>query len=259
MWRTRSPAPSSWRPRGSEWGQTALLALFNCGIFFPLLIVSVYRLPGGVAAAVGGLQPLLVGLLTWLLNRARPRPRDLAVGSVAALGVGLIVLRPAAGLDSVGVLAAIAANVSFAIGVVLTKRFPPPPNRVAATGWQLLLGSALLAPLAWYLEGPPPALTGVNLVGLAYLGLVATGGAFVLWFRGISRLPAAAPPLLGLAAPVTGAALGWLVLGETLSGLQLLGFALTLGAIAYGALLPSAPAPNRPPATLQRGAQACTS
>ena len=49
-----------WRPRGAEWGRTALLAVFNFGLFFPLLAVAVYRLPGGVAAAGGGLQPLLV-------------------------------------------------------------------------------------------------------------------------------------------------------------------------------------------------------
>ena len=63
------------------------------------------------------------------------------------VGVGLVVVRPGAGLDVVGVLAAVAANVSFAAGVVLTKRFPAPANRVAATGWQLLVGGAVLVPL----------------------------------------------------------------------------------------------------------------
>ena len=53
-----------------------------------------------------------------------------------------------------------------------------------------------------------------------------------MWFTGIRRLPAPAPPLLGLAAPVTGAVLGWVVLGQALSPVQLLGFAVTLGAIA---------------------------
>ncbi len=51
---------SRWRPRGIEWWCTGMLAVFNFGIFFPMLVAAVYRLPGGVAAAVGGLQPLLV-------------------------------------------------------------------------------------------------------------------------------------------------------------------------------------------------------
>jgi probable blue pigment (indigoidine) exporter len=238
-----------WRPRGAEWARTAVLALFNFGLFFPLLIVAVYRLPGGVAAAAGGLQPLLVATGSWLATGCRPRPRDLAVGLAAAVGVGLVVIRPGAGLDPVGVLAAVAANVSFATGVVLTRRFPAPApaHRLAATGWQLLLGGVLLVPLALAVEGPPPALTGGNVAGFAYLSLVGTALAYLLWFEGIRRLPAAAPPLLGLAAPVTGAVLGWVILGQSLSPVQLAGFVLTLGAIAYGAILGASTLPPRLP------------
>jgi probable blue pigment (indigoidine) exporter len=230
---------SRWRPRAAEWGRTALLALFNFGLFFPLLVVAVYRLPGGVAAAVGGLQPLLVAAFSWLLARRRPRPLDLVVGCVAALGVGFVVIRPGAGFDVVGLIAAVGANVSFAVGVVLTKRFPAPSNRLSATGWQLLLSSAILVPLTAVLEGAPPPPNGRNVVGFAYLSLVGTALAFLLWFNGIRRLPAAAPPLLGLAAPVTGVVLGWVILGQSLSPLQLIGFVVTIGAIAYGASLPA--------------------
>jgi probable blue pigment (indigoidine) exporter len=237
---------SPWRPRGAGWWRTGILAVFNFGIFFPLLAVAVYRLPGGVAAAVGGLQPLLVATLSWLVTGHRPRARDLAIGCVAALGVGLVVVHPGADFDPVGLVAALGANVSFAVGVVLTKRFPTPSSRLAATGWQLLMGGAILVPLMAVLEGAPPALTGRNVAGFAYLSLIGTALAFVLWFNGIRRLPAAAPPLLGLAAPVTGAALGWVVLGQSLSPLQLTGFVVTLAAIAYGASLhPSISGPAR--------------
>jgi probable blue pigment (indigoidine) exporter len=229
---------SRWRPRGPEWWRTGMLAVVNFGVFFPLLVVAVYRLPGGVAAAVGGLQPLFVAALTWLIAGRRPRALDLAVGCVAALGVGLVVIRPGADLDPVGLLAAVGANVSFAVGVVLTKRFHAPSNRLAATGWQLLLSGLILVPLAAVAEGAPPSLTMSNVAGFAYLSGVGTALAFVLWFNGIRRLPAAAPPLLGLAAPITGAVLGWAILGQSLSPLQLTGFVVTLAAIAYGASLP---------------------
>jgi probable blue pigment (indigoidine) exporter len=233
-----------WRPRGREWGRTALLALFNFGLFFPLLIVAVERLPGGTAAAVGGLQPLLVAGLSRVVAGRRPPRAELIVAVIAAIGVALVVVRPGAGLDVVGVIAAIAANVSFAAGVVLTKRFPPPADRLASTGWQLLVGGVLLVPLTLLVEDPPPALGAGAIAGFAYLSLVATGLAFVVWFAGIRRLPTSAPPLLGLAAPVTGAALGWIVKGQSLSPLQLVGFAVTLGAIAQGARLGASPAPS---------------
>ncbi|MEM7356639.1 MAG: EamA family transporter [Acidobacteriota bacterium] len=245
---------SRWRPRGAEWRQTAILALFNIGLFFPLLIVAIYRLPGGVAAAVGGLQPMLVAGLACLLTGHRPRRLDLGVGVAAAVGVALVVLRRDAGIDAVGVLAAVGANLSFAVGVVLTKRFATPGNRLAATGWQLLLGGLVLVPLTLWIEGPPPALEPRHLAGFAYLSLAATGLAFMLWFHGIRRLPVAAPPLLGLAAPITGAALGWVLLDQALSPLQLLGFAVTLAAIAYGATLGSPAAPEAARSRFRRSA-----
>jgi probable blue pigment (indigoidine) exporter len=235
-----------WRPRAAEWWRTGVLAMFNFGSFFPLLVAAVYRLPGGVAAAVGGLQPLLVAALSWPVAGRRPPVLDLAVGAVAALGVGLVVIRPGADLDPVGLLAAVGANVSFAVGVVLTRRFPAPSNRLAATGWQLLMGGVILVPLTAIVEGAPPSLTGRNVAGFVYLSVVGTALAFVLWFNGIRRLPAAAPPLLGLAAPVTGAVLGWAILGQSLSSSQLTGFVVTLAAIAYGASL-RAPVPGAAP------------
>ncbi len=237
---------SRWRPHGREWWRTATLAAFNFGIFFPLLVIAVYRLPGGVAAAAGGLQPIFVAGLSWLITARRPRPLELAAGCIAALGVGLVVIRPGAGLDPVGLLAAVGANVSFAVGVVLTKRFAAPSNRLAATGWQLLMGGLILVPLAAVVEGAPPSLTGRHIAGFAYLSLVGTALAFVLWFNGIRRLPAAAPPLLGLAAPITGAMLGWAILGQSLSPLQVVGFIVTLAAIAYGASLQPSTPPSAP-------------
>lgn len=230
---------SRWRPHRGDWRGLIVLAIFNFGLFFPLLILAAYRLPGGVAAAAGGFQPLLVAALTGWLGRRWPARRELVIGVLAALGVALVVVRPGAGYDPVGVLAALGANVSFAVGVVLTKRFPSPPNRLAATGWQLLLGAVLLIPLTLLVEGRPPPLTMPNLVGFTYLSLLGTALAFVLWFNGIRRLPSAAPPLLGLAAPVTGAVIGWVVLQQALSALQLIGFSMTVAAIGYGALLGS--------------------
>ncbi len=171
--------------------------------------------------------------------------------------MGLVAIRPGAGLDPVGLLAAGGANVSFAVGVVLTKRFPAPSNRIAATGWQMLMGGVILVPLAAIVEGAPPSPTGRNLAGFAYLSLVGTALAFMLWFKGIRRLPAAAPPLLGLAAPVTGAVLGWVVLDQSLSPQQLTGFVVTLAAIGYGASLRTSVPRGRPVARVSPSRRIC--
>jgi probable blue pigment (indigoidine) exporter len=238
-----------WVPAGVDWLRTSVLSMANFGVFFPLLTVAVDRLPGGVAAAFGGLQPLFVAVLARALLGTRPTRGAIGIALVAGLGVALVAIRPGAGLDPVGIAAAIAANASFALGVVLTNRFGAPRHRIAATGWQLLVAATLLVPLALAVDGPPAMPTAANIAGYVHLGLVATAGAFLLWFQGIAGLPVAAPPLLGLAAPVTGATLGWLVLGQHLTPLQLVGFATTIAAIAYGATASSRTASTTPMAT----------
>lgn len=237
---------SSWRPRGAEWWQTTALSLAYFGVFFPLLIVAVYRLPGGVAAAVGGTQPLLVAVFALLLTGLRPMRLDIVVGVVAAVGVGMVVLQPGAGLDGLGILAALGANTSFALGVVLTKKFPTPANRISHTGWQMLISGLILVPATLAIEGLPATLTGGAVIGFVYLSVVATGLAFVLWLNGVRRLPSAAPPLLGIAGPVTAAILGWVILDQTLSPIQLTGLILAFGTIAYGAVVPHRRAPAAP-------------
>ena len=50
-------------PRGAWWWRSAVLGTLNIGAFFAFLFIAAYRLPGGVAATIGAIQPLVVGLL----------------------------------------------------------------------------------------------------------------------------------------------------------------------------------------------------
>ncbi|GHD99019.1 EamA family transporter [Streptomyces alanosinicus] len=226
------------RPRGGWWGKAAVLGALNIGAFFPLLFVSAYRLPGGMAAVVGSVQPLFVVGLSALLLGQRPAPRTLVTGAVAALGVSLVVLRGAGALDALGVLAAVAATASMAAGTVLTKRWGRPDGvgPLALTGWQLTAGGLLIAPVAFLAEGAPPALDGRALGGYAYLALANTAVAYCLWFRGIGRLTAPQVAFLGPLSPLTAAAVGWAALGQALAPVQVAGMALAFGATLAGQL-----------------------
>ncbi|MDR3380557.1 EamA family transporter, partial [Cupriavidus basilensis] len=67
-------------PRGGWWWKAAVLGVLNIGLFQAMLFIAAYRLPGGVAATVGAIQPLLVVVLAWLLLGARPRPATWLAG-----------------------------------------------------------------------------------------------------------------------------------------------------------------------------------
>ncbi|MDM7991376.1 EamA family transporter [Arthrobacter sp. zg-Y877] len=218
-------------PRGGWWWRSAVLGMLNIGLFFALLFVAAYRLPGGVAATVGAVQPLLVALFASRWIGERLTGRRLAAGVAGLAGVGLLVLQAQARLDALGVAAALGGAVAMAAGVVLTKKWGTPDTLLAATSWQLVAGGLFLLPVALLVEGPPPALTGINLAGYAYLSLIGTALAYCLWFRGLHRLPASSAGLLGLLSPVVAAAAGWLLAGQVLSPGQCLGAAVVLGAL----------------------------
>lgn len=118
-------------PRGAWWWKSLVLGALNIGAFFPLLFLSAYRLPGGMAAVVGSIGPLFVAGLATLLLGERPTRRTLLTGIAAALGVSLVVLKAAGALDPVGALAALASTASMSTGTVLTKRWGRPE------GWAL--------------------------------------------------------------------------------------------------------------------------
>jgi probable blue pigment (indigoidine) exporter len=215
-------------PRGVWWGKAAVLGALNIGAFFPLLFLSAYRLPGGMAAVVGSIGPLFVAGLSALLLGDRPTLRTLLTGIAAALGVSLVVLKAAGALDPVGVLAA------------LTKRWGRPDGvgPLALTAWQLTAGGLLIVPVALLVEGAPPALDGRAVGGYLYLALANTAVAYWLWFRGIGRLTATQVTFLGPLSPLTAALIGWTALGQTLTPVQLAGMALAFGATVFGQLKP---------------------
>jgi probable blue pigment (indigoidine) exporter len=223
-------------PSGCWWWRTAVLGSLNIAIFQTLLFVAAYRLPGGVAATAGAIQPLVVAAFAALLLDERFRTLTAAASVAGTVGVGLLVLTPQSAMDPIGVAAALAGTVSMAAGVVLTKHWGRPVGLLAATGWQLVAGGLLLAPASLIVEGAPPAFTGRNWAGAAWLALVGTGFAYSLWFWGIERLTAARASFLVLLSPLVATALGWIALDQALTAGQVAGAALIAGALLVAQL-----------------------
>jgi probable blue pigment (indigoidine) exporter len=221
-------------PHGRWIARAFVLGTLNIGLFFALLFLAAERLPGGIAATVGAMQPLLVATLAWPLLREAPGRVRVVAAIVGAAGVALLVLRSDATLDTVGLLAALGATLCMTLGTLLTKRWGRPAGLLSFTAWQLLAGAVILLPATLAIEGVPATLTTNNVAGFAYLTLVGTALAYVLWFWGIGRMPAAAAALLPLLSPVVALVIGLAVSGESLTAAQAAGALLVLGAVIAG-------------------------
>ncbi len=221
-------------PTGNWWWRMLILGGLNIGVFQALLFVAAYRLPGGVAATAGSIQPLLTGLFAWAILSQKPSKTSVVAAMAGFIGVGLLVLGPSAQLDGIGIIAALAGAGAMGLGTVLVKKWKPPVSLMVFTAWQLTIGGFLLLPVALITEGPFTEVTRTNLWGFIYLGLIGTGLAYALWFRGINRLSPTAASYLGLLSPVVASLIGYVFLQETFTLVQLAGVAIILASVVIG-------------------------
>ena len=191
-----------------------VLSVLYCSALFPLLFLAAYRLPGGVAAVINSLSPLLVVIISVPLLRTRIRALQILAGLLGIGGVALLVLRSTRASTPSALLAMVGAVTMMGTATVLTKRWGRPEgmNAIGVTGWTFLLGGLTLLPFTLLVEGLPDHLTGRNIGGLVYLVLISGILAYALWFWGLQRLAASSVTFLGLLNPVVAAVLGWLVL-----------------------------------------------
>ncbi|WP_085031518.1 EamA family transporter [Ensifer aridi] len=218
-------------PKGTWWLRSFVLGALNFSFFWAMLFVSAYRLPGGVAATVGAVQPLIVIMLSRIILGSPIRALSIVAGIAGMAGVALLVLTPKASLDPVGVAAGLAGAVSMAFGTVLSRHWAPPVSALTFTAWQLTAGGLLLVPVALLLEPSLPPITAANLMGFGYLGLIGAAFTYVLWLRGLSRLEPSQVSPLGFLSPVTAILLGWGVLDQQLTAVQLLGIAVVFASV----------------------------
>ncbi|WP_188589375.1 DMT family transporter, partial [Achromobacter denitrificans] len=79
-------------PQGIWWLRALILGALNFSVFWALLFVAAYRLPGGVAATLGAIQPLVVILLARALLGTPVRSLSVAAALAGIVGVALLVL-----------------------------------------------------------------------------------------------------------------------------------------------------------------------
>lgn len=218
-------------PACGDWARLLTLAALNIGAFQALLFVAAYRLPGGLAAVVGAIQPLLVMGLAWGVDQRRPLMATVWAAIAGVVGMGVLLLSPGTVFEPVGIVAALAGAACMAAGTYLTRRWRLSMPVLALTGWQLLLGGLMLTPVALLADPPLPSLTWWQTAGYVYLSMAGALLAYALWFRGIARLAPVAVSSLGLLSPLTAVVLGWVLLGQAIKGLAFVGLAMVFASI----------------------------
>jgi probable blue pigment (indigoidine) exporter len=215
-------------PQANEWKSIVILSILNFAIFHVCLFIAAYRLPGGLAAVVGAIQPLLMMAIIGWAEHKKPAPIALVASIFGVAGMAALLLSPNSVWDAIGIGAALFGALLMTCGTYLSKRWRTNLPLLAFTGWQLLIAGFVLAPLAWLLDPPIVTLTTKNLMGYGYLTIFGTCLAYVLWFNGLSKLSPVALSSLGLLSPIAAVIIGWIVLNQSITGFAFLGLVTVL-------------------------------
>ena len=129
-------------------------------------------------------------------------------------------------------VAILGAALSYAFaGVWARKRLTGLTPIVSAAG--MLTGSSLIMfPLAWWVEGAPAtSFTAETIGAIIYMSVFGTAAAYLLYYRILAAAGSGNLMLVTVIMPPLSIALGWLVLGETLTPESLIGCGMIIAGL----------------------------
>lgn len=190
----------------------------------------------GVATGTGvalGSGPVWAGVLQWLMSRQAPRPIWWVGTGLAVLGIVLMLAgaEESTHFNATGVVLCLAAGLAYAAYTVVSSHLLGLATPAVVTLVVFAAASALATPLAAAIS-PALSATASAWVVVAYLGVVATGVAYLLFSHALRLVSVATGVTLSLAEPVTAFVLAVLLVGEQPGA----GAYLGLGCVVAGLL-----------------------
>ena len=202
-----------------HWRELLVLAVFNMFIWHGLIIIAVQSLSSGRAAILGYTMPMFSAVLGALVFGERLASRAWAGVGAATLGVVLLLWHEVTHLSGKpeGVLLALVAASTWALGTQLLRRTRMPVPTLAISFWMTALTAVVISALALIFERdrwvePSPT----TWASIGFNAVLVFGFAHAAWFYLARSLPPVASTLSVMLIPVVGVFSGALWLGEVL-------------------------------------------
>jgi len=248
--------PADEPPLTPQTRRLLFLESFLGNFLFTVCMIYGVSLTDAVSAGVTmAAIPAAVAVMGWAFLRERVAPRTWVAVACAVAGIALFSLskpelpaHAAQALEAenthnlawLGQLLLVGAVVCEAAYTVIGKKLTGSLGPKRITSLINLWGFALTTPfglyLAWHFDFA--AVGWGTWALLLFYALAACMWTVWLWMTGLKAVPAAQGGVFSVLLPVSAALVGVLVLGESLTGLQLFAFAIALASVLL-ATLPS--------------------
>jgi drug/metabolite transporter (DMT)-like permease len=204
---------------GATWLRLLLLGTLGNAMYLGLNYEALRHLSAGMGSIVASTNPLILALLApWLLRE--PLTARKGIGLVLGFSGVVLAMHARAGSQTArvqDVLLAAAGVLSFVFSNILYKRMIERPHPLVLNGAQLFCAGVALVVPALVFEGAPHFVwTAPVLWSLAFLIVVLSVGASMLWFWILHHGEASRVSAYFFLTPVFGLLLGAALLGEQL-------------------------------------------
>jgi len=230
------------------WREVPYLVVFGiAGVAFVqwLYFVAIGRLPIGIALLIEFIAPILIAIWAWAVFKERVRRRIWAALVLALAGLSLVVeVWSGISLDGLGVAAALAAAVSYAVYVLMAERAVKLRDPASLTCYGFLFAALFWAAVQPFWQFPAGRLDDtVSLLGhlqrfalpvwllMLYVVVAGTMVTFLLVAAALRHMSATRVGIVAMLEPVAASGVAFLWLGETFGTPQLLGGGIVLAAI----------------------------
>ncbi len=205
----------------SLWIKMAVIGFFQTTGVMGCIFVSLRTITAGESSILTFLNPLLVVILGSIFLGIRYRMLQWLGVILGFVGVFLTL---GGHLDfKMGTLLGLASAVSWAIATLLIKRWGSPLDTWVLTAYQMLFGGLLLLISSFLLETPHFTVTPMSVFILLWLAIMASIVQFAGWFFLLQKGDAGKTSAFLFLAPFFGVLSGFVLLGETLHLLVLIG------------------------------------
>ena len=211
------------------------IAIYNLAFFAGVRLAGVAV---GTTIAIGS-GPLFAGAAQALITPRRPPVPLWWLGTALAIAGGAAIAFGKGGVapvDATGLLLCLSAGLSYAIYTLTAKSLSTHASPARASLWVFGTAAVLALPAAWLIapSGAADLLAagGRGWLVVAWLGVMATGVAYLLFSSALRFISAATGVALAMGEPLTAFTLAVRVLGEPLRASGLIGIALIMAGLA---------------------------
>ncbi len=230
-------------PHGRALLGTVLYGVLGFGASYAFGYWAMLRVPAATASVVLASTPLFTFALAIAQGQERFRWRGLLGGVLALAGITVIFSRSAsAAVPLASLLAILAMALCFAESSILVKQFPK-SHPVSTNAVAMATGAVMLLAIS-AIKGEPRLLPTqpATWVALAYLILLGSSAAFVLYLFVLKRWTASATAYMFVLFPLVAVGAGAWLEGTPVTLSFMMGGSLVLGGVYVGAVLQASPA-----------------